>query len=294
MIDDEKDLDIELKRRRRPLRANSFIALKNEYKSGVFLLIVLNLLLITFNYSDITTVWFSYNWDGGYLKEFVHSGTYLLIISLVVSIGIVLYYFRGNINFYKKNKILRILTYVWMSQNLILVISLFIRNSIYIHHFALAYKRIGVFAFLIAVLVCIISILIKVRRKKSTYYIVKNNTLSIYFIFIGLTLFNWDIVIAKYNLNSYDKSFIELSFLTHLSEKALPYIDVEHEKLNQIDKHQSEKFSFSKRSIYMNTNTYQTTIKKKIEIFKSEYPKRTWLEWNYSDYKAYHLLTEKN
>lgn len=289
----ESQLNEQMQRRRFPLKRKSFIALKNEYKSGVFLLIGLNLLLVVFNYSDITTVWFSYEWNGGFLKGFVHSGTYLLIVSLLVSILIVLYFFRGNINFYKKNKVLKILTYIWMLQNLILVISLFIRNSIYIDHFALAYKRIGVFAFLIAVVIGIVTILIKVKDRKSHIYIVKKNTVSIYFIFITLSLFNWDVIISKYNLNSYDKAFIEMDFISQLSDKALPYINLDNEALDKMNNTQNDLFSFKSRGSYISTKSYKERIEYRILNFKIEYPKRSWLEWNYADYRAYGKLTKK-
>jgi hypothetical protein len=293
LMQGESQLREQMERKRLPVHRTSFIALKNEYKSGVFLLIGLNLLLVVFNYSDITTVWFSYEWSGGFLKEFVHSGTYLLIISLLVSIVIVLYFFRGNLNFYKKNKLLKILTYIWMSQNLILVISLFIRNSIYIDHFALAYKRIGVFAFLIAVLIGIITILIKVKDKKSFIYIVKKNTISVYLIFMLLTLFNWDVIISKYNLNAYEKAFVEMNFIAELSDKALPYIDLDDEALNEMNRTQNSLFSFKSRGSYISTTSYKERVEYRILNFMEVYPKRSWLEWNYADYSAYRELTQE-
>ena len=290
LISNEKLLSDKLERRRIPLRSKNFIALKSEYKSGIFLLAILNFMLLIFNYSDITTIWFGYEWDGGYLKSFVHEGTYLLIVSVIVSIIIVLYYFRGNLNFYTKNKWLKTLTFIWLSQNLLLVISLCIRNTIYINHFSLAYKRIGVYAFLAAVTFGIITIIYKVHKKRSSHFIIQKNTFSIYIILLSLTLVNWDVFIAKYNLSSYDKSFIELNFLTQLSDKALPYVNLEHEKLNKLETQQAKSFSFSSRSYYMNKETYKETIERKILKFVRTYPDRSWLEWNYADAKAYDLL----
>ncbi len=286
----EAQLSLVMKRRRIPLRKRNFLALKSEYRSGIFLLICLNILLLVFNYSDVSTVWFSYEWNGGYLKNFVHQGTYLLISSLIASICIALYFFRGNLNFYSKNRLLKVLTYIWLSQNLLLIFSLFIRNTIYINHFSLAYKRIGVYAFLLATIIGIITILIKVQKKKSAFYIVKNNTFSIYFILVSLCFVNWDVFIAKYNLNSYDESFIELSFLTELSNKALPYVNLNHEKLSKLETQQAKSFSFSSRSYYMDKTTYKKKMENKIAYFLDSYPDRSWLEWNYSDYRAYHLL----
>jgi len=81
------------------------MGLLNEYKTGVFLFAILNLLLLIVNIIDIYWVWFNFEWNGKYLKQFVHEGTYLLIISVLLSIVLTLYFFRGNLNFLKKNKI---------------------------------------------------------------------------------------------------------------------------------------------------------------------------------------------
>jgi hypothetical protein len=288
LINNETSLK-ELLVRKRNVRKNiSPVGLKSELKSGIFLLLILNSMITIFNYTDITTVWFSYNWDGGYLKEFVHLGTYLLIISLLLSIGIVLYYFRGNLNFYKNNSTLKILTYIWLVQNIVLIISLVIRNNIYIHHFALAYKRIGVYIFLIAALFGIYTIIIKVKNKKSYYYIVKNNTIVIYSLFIFLTFVNWDVFIAKHNVNSYKESFIEMEYLLDLSDKALPYINIEPERLIKMDRVQSSSFSFKSR--YISVEDYSDYLQQRINNFLKEYPNRSFLEWNYADFVAYNKL----
>ena len=69
---------------------------------------------------DINHVWLNFQWDGQFLKEFVHDGTYILIINIIISILLVLYFFKANLNFFKKNKILKTLTYIWVGQNFFL------------------------------------------------------------------------------------------------------------------------------------------------------------------------------
>jgi len=118
------------------------MGLLNEYKTAVFLFIILNLLLLIVNSIDIYWVWFNFKWNGQYLKQFVHEGTYLLIFSILLSLVLTLYFFRGNLNFLKKNRWLVLLAKIWLLQNAVLVISVAIRNFRYIHYYALAYKRI--------------------------------------------------------------------------------------------------------------------------------------------------------
>ena len=85
-----------------------FPALNYELRSGILLLLMLNALILLVNLLDIYWVWFNFEWEGQYLKQFVHEGTYLLILSIFISIALVLFFFRGNMNFYKKKQVVKI------------------------------------------------------------------------------------------------------------------------------------------------------------------------------------------
>jgi len=75
--------------------------LQIEYKSGVFLLSSLCVLLIGLLYLEISNVWIGFQWEGELLKELVHEGTYILIVAIIISMGLTIYYFRKNLNFIK-------------------------------------------------------------------------------------------------------------------------------------------------------------------------------------------------
>lgn len=154
-----------------------FTALKDELKAGIFLLAALNALLLVVNLLDIYWVWFNFSWNGEYLRQFVHEGTYLLLLSIVCSIVIVLYFFRGNLNFYSGNKTLRQLSYVWLAQNAILTLSVAMRNFHYVHYFALAYKRIALTFFLLLTLYGLYTVYIKVSQTKSSFFLFRRNAL---------------------------------------------------------------------------------------------------------------------
>jgi hypothetical protein len=85
-------------------RIFKFNSLKKEFIAGIFLLLILKSLILVVSSIDIYWVWFNFKWEGQYLKQFVHEGTYLLILSILISIALILFLFRGNHNFYKKIK----------------------------------------------------------------------------------------------------------------------------------------------------------------------------------------------
>ncbi|MCX6249457.1 MAG: DUF4173 domain-containing protein [Bacteroidetes bacterium] len=265
-----------------------FNALKNEYKAGVFLLLILNLILLILNLIDISWVWFNFNWEGQYLKQFVHEGTYLLIISILISIILVLYYFRGNLNYYPNNRLLKYLSYIWLGQNGILTVSVAIRNFWYIHYFALAYKRIGVIIFLILTIYGLYTVFIKVMQKKSSFYLFKSNAYGFFLILIVSSLINWDNFIAAYNFKNSDKSFLHLDFLATLPDKSLPYMDKTLSKLYKIDSIQKEKFRFEEK--YMTPEEFYQIINIRKIQFKQKWEAKNFLSWNLPEYLAYRKL----
>ena len=140
--EDENSSDNLSRKRKKSISKFKNTALKTEYTSAIILFTLLNILILIINLIDIWWVWFNFEWEGEYLKQFVHEGTYLLILSIIISLAISIYYFRGNINFLKNNTLLKYLAFAWLAQNAILTISVGIRNFWYINYFSLAYLRI--------------------------------------------------------------------------------------------------------------------------------------------------------
>jgi hypothetical protein len=263
-------------------------ALKNEYRSAIFLFSILNLLILFVNIIDINWVWFNFQWTGQYLKQFVHEGTWMLIISILISMALVLFYFRGNLNFLSKNRTLRYLCYAWLIQNCILVISVGIRNLYYIEHFALAYKRIGVLIFLALAMFGLLSILYKIMKTKSAFYTLRINGLAFYILLLFMSFFNWDSIIARYNLAHYKTAFVHLDFLADLSSTALPEMVKTPQEWEEIQKQQASLFHFDYD--YMSAPVFQKIIEDRKAAFKSSWEAKSFLSWNYAEYKAYHSM----
>jgi hypothetical protein len=268
--------------------------LKNEYTAAVFLLVTLNALILLLNIIDINWVWFNFTWEGQYLKQFVHEGTYLLILSILISIGLVLYYFRANLNFYPKNKLLKYLSYAWLAQNAVLAISVGIRNYWYIQYFSLAYKRIGVIIFLLLTLYGLYTVFIKVKDRRSSFYLFRTNTYATLVVLVITSLFNWDVIIAKYNFAHADKSYLHLDFMASLSDKALPYLDKPLAEIEKIKLEQSDNYEFElkgrKEKMYMSPADYCDKINRRKYEFIVDWEEKSIWEWNWPEYQAYRQL----
>lgn len=166
-------LKLQFERKRKKLNhQNSFIDLKKEKSIALISFLSMNILLLIVNVLDIQNMWFGFEMPRDFnLKQFVHAGTYTLIVSILLSMGITFYFFRNNLNFIKNNTWLKRSAQAWIIQNIILSFSVGIRNYHYISFHGLAYLRIGVFLFLITTIVGLVLLYIKVGQTKSNYYV---------------------------------------------------------------------------------------------------------------------------
>jgi hypothetical protein len=266
---------------------------RSELLSATMLLTGLNVLLLIANVLDIKYVWTGFQFDGQYLKQFVHEGTYMLLLSILLGAAIVLYHFRGDLNFHRRNRVVKWLSYAWLAQNMMLALSVGMRNYWYIHYYALAYKRIGVAFFLLALCIGLVLVMIKVRRGRTAHYLLRTNTVAVYCVAVMMALFNWDGIIARYNMAQAGRAFVHLDFLATLSDKALPglvWSPVELERIAAFNATLiggAERYS---RNLYMTPEAYRERIQQRVRDFLKEYPQRSWKEWNRADAKVYEAL----
>ena len=207
--------------------------IQNETKMLKLILISINLLVFIINVIDIKVIWFGLSQDissAPQLSKLVHQGTYLLIFSILLSIAILLYYFRKDLNFEKQIKPLQNLAYIWLVQNIVLAISVLLRNHIYITSYGLTYKRIGVAVFVLLTIAGIGTIIYKIAKKKSLFFVYQANSLSFYLCFLLFMTVHWDIVIMRYNLNNFAQEKIDFNYLLNLSTESYPELLKHQEK----------------------------------------------------------------
>ncbi len=271
-------------------RSSNSLNRDKEYKMAIIILLVLNLLIAFMNISDIRFVWIDFTWTGEHLKTFVHEGTYALILSILISMALVVYFFRKDLNFYRKSKQLRLLANLWIIQNAILAISVMIRNYHYIHYFSLAYRRIGMVFFILLVIYGLFTVWIKINKQRSIFYLLRVNAASVYIALLIMALIPWDNVIAKYNLHNYNKGFVHLEFLATLSDKTLYTLEASDERLNEIKYIQDTKFDYEED--FISAEEYSAIIRTRQKAFDRKMERLHWLSYNLMEYLAWSRLSE--
>ncbi|WP_201981435.1 DUF4153 domain-containing protein [Hymenobacter rubidus] len=221
---------------RRPdfrLKTVRALDLRKEFIAAAAVFGLVNVLLLVVNAIDIRWLWFGFVPAPGFnLTQFVHEGTYVLIFSILLAMGIVLWFFRRNLNFYQPGlPLLRGGATVWVVQNAVLAVSVGLRNYYYILHCGLAYKRIGVCFFLLLTFFGLVTVLLKIWQRRSAYSLFRLNSLAAYAVLLLLASGNWEVWIAEYNLQSRFPS-IDIGFLLDMPDRVLPTVQARRAVLN--------------------------------------------------------------
>ncbi len=231
-----------------------------KFQMGMLTILLVNLLLFVINFIDIKYLWFG-NSTTEKLSSLVHNGTYMLIFSILLSIAIILYVFKNIHNFHPKIKNLRLLAYIWIFQNGILVVSVLLRNSKYIEQFGLTYKRIGIMIFLILTVIGLITLVVKIVQIRTFFYLLKTNLWIWYGVLIFLACLNIDLMIVQFNIKNSEKTAFDIAYAEGLSIRTAPVV-----------------IDFLKQKPGFAHDFYRN-----IDNHKQELTKYSWLSWNNAD-----------
>ncbi|MBX2980385.1 MAG: DUF4173 domain-containing protein [Flavobacteriales bacterium] len=280
--------DVLLRRKvRRPtwLVPLSMNALDRELRMGLILLVLVNALLLVVNIIDIQWVWFGFEVPEGFsLKQFVHEGTWVLILSILLSMVVLLYLFRNNLNFHPRSERLKQLGQLWVLQNLVLGFSVFLRNHHYMAFHGLAYKRIGVIVFLVLVLVGLFTLFRKIRSCKSFFHLVRVNSMVAFFSLVLLTTVDWDVLIVRTNLQHPNAGEIDIDNYLDMNDHVLPLIYADLSKVEQqIHQHQRNEVRWVDQ---LDPYVFNKQLDQRKARFQRRMAEQRWQEWNWADHRT--------
>jgi hypothetical protein len=243
------------------------LALLREYRMGVICFGFLNVLLFLVNAFDLRYIWFATATpSAAQLSQYVHEGTTSLTVSIFCAMLLVLYFFRGSLNFLPRARPLYVLAYLWLGQNALLALSVAVRNGRYIAAYGLAEGRIIVAFFLLLACLGLWSLYRKVRYRKSLAYLFQRNGLNTLALLLVFSAINWNVLITRYNLNVPTRAGIDWDYLDH----GLPGRDNLFLLVRQ--EHQPATARHLER-------------KRKLAAARQDYLATSWLAWNWPAYR---------
>lgn len=270
--------------------AGGLFSIRNQYLSGILLFTMLNILLLVVNALDLQYVYITQALPPDLThSENVHQGVELLIFSIIIAIAIILFVFRGDMNFYSKNKMMRLLAYAWIIQNMFMVVSTIMRNNLYVDEHGLTYKRIGVYVYLALALIGLITTWVKIMRIKSNWYLFRMNTAIWYVLLVIASLISWDTIIARYNItNARTLKALDKNYLIELAPATLPEM-LAYNDSTRFLKEGYVSLSNESYSIFRDFDrsygerTLESKLHGKLYKFFWEREKLGWQSWNYDD-----------
>jgi len=238
--------------------------LTKEKQLGTILMALLNILIIFYIISDIAYLLSNDNFAASVLSEQVHDGINALIASIIFAIIIILYFFRGNLNFFDGNKTLKNLSYTWIFLNAFLVILIIIKNNQYVDFFGLTYKRIGVYIYLMLTLAGLLTTFLKVFNIQNLWFLFRKNIQVAFLLLLGCSVVDWDYKITDYNFKH--AASIDINYLIDLSDNNAFLLNDQ------------------KDSAGITLNQYNRIINK-YHNYLEELSTNTWQEWTYDHFK---------
>ncbi|MEL6843810.1 MAG: DUF4153 domain-containing protein, partial [Bacteroidota bacterium] len=160
-----------------------------------------------------------------------------------------------------------------------------------IAYHGLAYKRIGVFFFLLATVLGLLTLFHKIRNQRSLYYLFRVNGWAVYGTMILLCLFNWDMIIARHNLMQEYPGDLDTEFLLTLSDKTLPIL-LEHHDLALAKVQGQVGESMRAESAQTILNDYEAGIKQKIRAFREAVDTQNWPSWTWQNAQTEQYLKQ--
>ncbi|MGE3147699.1 MAG: DUF4173 domain-containing protein [Pseudorhodoplanes sp.] len=174
-----------------------------------------------------------YLWGGVRLPEgmthadYAHRGAYPLIVTALLAGAFVIVAMRPGTEA-ERSRPIRRLVFLWVAQNVGLVVSSLLRLDLYVEAFSLTYWRLAAFVWMLLVAFGLILIVARIVLRRSNGWLVRMNAGALAVTLYVCALVNFPSVIAHYNVSRHlavPAFSPDLCYLAGLGPQAIPAID---------------------------------------------------------------------
>jgi hypothetical protein len=193
-------------------------------------LVVFNLLFAVQTTLDLTYLWGGVALpDGMTYASYAHRGAYPLMLTALLAAGFVLLAMRPS-GPAQRIPSIRGLVFVFVAQNVMLVVSSMLRLDLYVETYSLTYWRLATLIWMLLVAVGLVLIVARIALDHSNQWLVLANAVTLALVLYVCAFINFPWVIATYNVaHSREMSgkgvAVDFHYLVHLGPQALPAID---------------------------------------------------------------------
>tara|TARA_Y100001978_G_scaffold202788_1_gene225145 strand:- start:986 stop:2404 length:1419 start_codon:yes stop_codon:yes gene_type:complete len=235
-----------------------------EFPIAKWSLLIVSGMLLVMNLTDLVVIFSGKLPSGMSYSKYVHQGFYSLIFSMALALGLMMIFFRGALNFHDHVHRIRQIARFWIIQNLALALITAYKNLLYVEVYGLTYKRIGVFACLLAVSLGLALMIRKINHARSNWYFFNRLSALGYALIMIYALIPYDLWITRYNLR-----YAQSKDLYYIQSLARPDL-VELEAYMQKMPEGPEEYRYTREFL----NRMQESVEYKAAI-------QSWREWNW-------------
>ncbi|NOJ47723.1 DUF4153 domain-containing protein [Bradyrhizobium archetypum] len=161
--------------------------------------------------------------------SYAHRGAYPLIVTALLAAGFVLAAIRPG-GPAEQSKVIRPLVYLWVAQNVLLVMSSILRLDLYVQIYLLTWWRVAAFIWMILVALGLLLIVARIVLNRSNDWLIRANLITLTATLYVCSLINFAAIIADYNVSHSREAtgkgvWIDMNYLLSLGPQALPAID---------------------------------------------------------------------
>ena len=164
-------------------------------------LIVFNALFAVQSGLDATYLWGGVALpDGLSYAAYAHRGAYPLVATALLAAGFVLVALRAGSET-SRDPLIRRLVYLWVAQNIVLVISSMLRLDLYVGVYALTYLRVAAFIWMGLVALGLALIIARIELTKSGEWLLSANLVTLSATLYACCFVNFAALIANFNVD---------------------------------------------------------------------------------------------
>lgn len=157
--------------------------------------------------------------DGLSYAEYAHRGAYPLIATALLA-GV---FAIATHHMSAQSKLMRVLMYLWLAQNLFLVLTAVFRLSLYVEAYTLTYLRIAAFIWMGLVFVGLVLTLVYIIQKRPLGWLIRWNVVALVVTLYVCCFVNFAYLITDYNLSNQNAGArLDLRYLCSMGEQAIP------------------------------------------------------------------------
>jgi hypothetical protein len=209
-----------------PSGPNDFFSVATILRS----LILFNLLFAVQTVLDVAYLWGNATLptDISY-ASYAHRGAYPLIVTALLAAGFVLAAMRPG-GPAEQSRVIRPLVYLWVAQNVLLVLSSILRLDLYVQIYLLTWWRVAAFIWMVLVALGLVLIVARIVLNRSNGWLIRANLITLTATLYICSLVNFAAIIADYNVSHSREAagkgvWIDMNYLFSLGPQALPAID---------------------------------------------------------------------